>query len=89
MSYAIEWRSGARLAFSSLSIEVQEVVLDELERLADAGGLLPRRPLPLTIDHDTRVDTSGGANYIFIRAKYDPLRQTLVVVRLGHHLRPT
>ena len=87
MSYAIEWTSGARRAFSDLPIEVQEVILDELDRLADAGDLLPRRPLPLTIDHDTRVDAAAGAHYVFVRAKYEPPRQILVVIRLGHHLR--
>ena len=87
MSYAIEWTSGARLAFSNLPIEVQEIVLDELDHLADAGDLLPHRPLPLTIDHDTRFDTAARAHYVFIRAKYDPARQILVIIRLGHHLR--
>ena len=56
MSYGIDWRSGARQAFSRLDLDAQEVVLDQVEAFAASADVLPNRPLPLTLDHETRRD---------------------------------
>ena len=57
MSYGIDLRSAARQAFERLDLEAQEVVLDQIEAFAASADLLPNRPLPLTLDHETRVET--------------------------------
>lgn len=89
MSYAIEWSNDARREFSSLPFDVQEALLDELDILARAGGDLPGRPLPLTVDTDIRHQTSEGVYYVFIKVEYDPPRRVLAVVRLAHFFRAT
>lgn len=88
MGYALAFSSGARLAFSQLDVELQEDVLDELDRLAAAADALPHRPLPLSALHDLRRDAPGRADYVFLTLEYDPARRTLIVQRLGHHSRP-
>lgn len=54
MSYALAFSSDARQAFGRLESELQEDVLDELDRLAAAADALPNRPLPLSSLHDLR-----------------------------------
>jgi hypothetical protein len=88
VSYGIDWRSGARQAFSRLDLDAQEVVLDQVEAFAASADLLPNRPLPLTLDHETRVETSVADYVIFIRLEYEPRRKMMVVVRLGFHSEP-
>lgn len=87
MSFAIEWHANVRRAFSRFDIPVQEAILDEVERLADGGDLLPNRPLPMAAERDLLVETAGGAHYVFARVEYDAPRRTLVVARLGHFSR--
>ena len=87
MSFAIELSATARQAFLRLDVPVQEAVIDELERLAAGGGLLPGRPLPASTISDPRVDTPDGRYYLFIEVEYDEPGRTLVVNRIGHFLR--
>jgi hypothetical protein len=88
VSYAIAFSSAARQAFERLDIEAQEVVLDEIDAFARSADLLPNRPLPLTLDHATHVETSVARHDIFLRLEYEPRRKTMSVVRFGHHSRP-
>jgi len=88
VSYGIAFSSAARQAFERLDIEAQEVVLDELEAFARAADLLPNRPLPLTLDHATHVETSVARHDMFLRLEYDPRNKLMSVVRFGHHSRP-
>jgi hypothetical protein len=88
VSYGIDWRSGARQAFGRLDLDAQEVVLDQVEAFAASADLLPNRPLPLTLDHETRVETSVAAYDVFLRVEYVPRQRTMVVVRLGFHSQP-
>jgi len=88
VSYAIDWRSGARQAFSQLDLNAQEVVLDQVEAFAESADLLPNRPLPLTLDHETRVETDIASYDVFLRLEYAPRRRVTVVVRLGFHSHP-
>lgn len=87
MSYALAFSSAAREAFKRLDAELQEDVLDELDRLAAAADALPHRPLPLSALHDLRRDTADRADYLFLSLQYDPPQRTLTVRRLGHYRR--
>jgi len=88
VSYALAFTAGARQAFSGLNIELQEKVLDELDRAASVAADLPRRALAFTDVLDIRRDAADQIEYVFLTVEYDPLRQTLTVQRLGYHSRP-
>jgi len=87
VSYAIDWSDDARRAFDALDIEVQEAVLDELDRLAGAATRLPNRPLTLLISHDVRTETTTDFHYIFMDVEYDPPNQMMAIVRLASYSR--
>lgn len=87
MSYAIEWSDDARQAFDVLEIEVQEAVLDELDRLAGAAISLPNRPLTLLISHDVRTETATDFHYVFMDVEYDPPNQMMAIVRMASYSR--
>jgi hypothetical protein len=87
VSYALAFSSGARSAFGRLDVELQEDVLDQLDRAAAAADLLPHRQLALSHVLDLQRDRADGTDYVFLTLRYDPERRTLTVLRLGHHAR--
>jgi hypothetical protein len=88
VSYALAFSQGARHAFAGLDIDLQEAVLDELDRAAASAELLPHRELSLSHVLDLRRDRPDAAHYVFLTIQYDPSNRTLIVQRVGHHTRP-
>lgn len=88
MSYAIAFSSGALDTFRRLDAELQEDVLDDLEGLARAADLLPRRSLALAQQHDLLRERAGTLHYVFLTLEYDPERRVVLVQRLGSYGRP-
>ena len=87
MAYVIGFASGARQAFEQLDIEVQENVLDAVDRLAEAADALPARHLPQDGLHDLRFDAKGRVTYVFLTLMYDVAKKRLIVRRLGFYVR--
>ena len=82
MSAALAFTADARLDFADLEIDLQEAVLDELDRLAE----LPF-PAAATFVADVVQQSRDARHYIFIRLAADPGRGALVILGLHHHRR--
>lgn len=89
MSYGIAFSNAALDAFHRLDPELQEDVLDELDRLAAAADLLTARSLSLAHLFDLTRERTGLAHYVFLTLEYDPQRSVLHVQRLGYYGRPS
>jgi hypothetical protein len=78
MSFAPEFAPDALAQWASLEFEIQEIVLDVLENLA-------QQP-PMTDEHFVDVDHDVGnvRHSIFKRVFVDRLRARVVAVGVGH-----
>lgn len=85
MSYGIAFSNASLDGFCRLDAELQEDVLDELDRLALAADLLPKRSLPLAQLYDLIRERAGIIHYVFLTLEYDPHRSVLQVQRLGYY----
>lgn len=81
MSYALDFAPEARDAWRELDVQLQETVLDELERLASVH--LQAAP---DFVHDITVDDGGAKHYLFFRLAASGTN--LTVLNIGHHARP-
>ena len=82
MSFAPGFAPDGLAQWRALDFELQELVLDEVERLAidPPGG----------VEHvaDVVVDVIGMRHYLFVHVLVDRPRQQVIVVGVGHHARP-
>ncbi len=85
MSYGIAFSNASLDAFRRLDAQLQEEVLDELDRLARAADALPNRSLAATHLHDLTRERGGTVHYVFLTLAYDPQRHILDVQRLGYY----
>jgi hypothetical protein len=88
VTFGYEFEADSRRDFARLDFEAQESVLDDLDRLAAGGDLLPNRGLPAALEWDLDVTTPSGKYSIFLRVEYDRPRRLLHVIRVGFHLQP-
>ena len=80
MSYSVKYTDKVKHVLRQLDIELQEVVLDEVDRLALAADVLPVRSLPVSQMRDLYRERGGRAHYLFFNRE-------VVVVRVGHFSR--
>ena len=80
MSYALDVSPDAQTVWRALDVEVQEGVLDELDRLAAAPFDLPRGPAV----RDLVVRVGPVRHYVFIQLSVNHARGVLSVYRIGH-----
>ena len=78
MSFTPEFAPDARLQWSALEFDFQEIVLDELERLA-------LRP-PIEGQHIVEAISESSAlrHYVFLRVWIDHKRSKVTVLGVGH-----
>ena len=81
MSYALEFAPEAREAWRRLDVALQELVLDELDRLAGMTGITADDRV-----HDLVVDSAEATHYLFLRLTV--AGANLVVTNIGHFARP-
>jgi len=84
MSFTPDFVPDAKSQWRELDVELQEIVLDELEKLAsnpppDVGGL---------IEHDFAHDRGGIRHYIFLRMVIDRRARTLRVIGIVQLTKP-
>jgi hypothetical protein len=81
MSYALAFTADARYDFALLPIPLQELVLDELDRVASL-------PAPAgTFVCDIAADTTGVRDYVFIHLALDRPNHALLILGIHHHAR--
>jgi hypothetical protein len=83
MTYALAFAPEARVAWRALPVELQEVVLDELDRLAADPLSLPRGATVRDIIHQS----AGTRHYVFLQVSVSHARQTLDLYTAGYHAR--
>jgi mRNA-degrading endonuclease RelE of RelBE toxin-antitoxin system len=83
MSYALDFAPEARAAWLRLDVAVQELVLDELDRLAERPLSLPRGASVHDIIHEAR----GTRVYVFVQLYPDHAKLTLHVYSIGSYTR--
>ena len=79
MSYALELVADARRALASLEVDVQEVVFDALDRVADEADRLP--PDEVRVQH-VIVRLGREATYVRVHYEVDRVRRLVMVQRL-------
>jgi hypothetical protein len=80
MSYALDFAPEAQRAWRDLDVQLQEVVLDELDRLAQTP-----RPSSSDFVHDLTVETASAKHYLFFRLTASGTN--LTVLNIGHFAR--
>ena len=80
MSYALDVAPDAHTAWRGLDVDVQEAVLDELDRIAATPFSLPRGPAV----RDLVVSVGPVRHYVFIQVSVNHARAVVSVYRIGH-----
>ena len=84
MSFAPAFAPDAESEWRALDFELQELVLDEVDRLAGNPPPTPRG----TILHDLVHDEAGVRHYVFLRLVVDRSGGTITVIGVVHYARP-
>jgi DNA-binding response OmpR family regulator len=84
MSFGPEFAPDAKSQWLELDPVLQELVLDEIERLIQRPSALPRREFY----HDLVHEDQNGKHNIFLRIHVDRTRKKLTVAGVVHHLQP-
>ncbi len=82
MSFTPRFAPDAESQWHELDFELQELVLDEMERLAAN----PPRTIRGFARHDFMLDRPGERHYVFLRLAIDRVRQIMRVIGLYHHI---
>jgi hypothetical protein len=83
MSYALAFTADSRVDFRELDVQLQELALDELDRIAEAATPLPQG----TFTRDLVHEASAGRHYLFMRLAVDEAKNSILVLGLAHYLR--
>jgi mRNA-degrading endonuclease RelE of RelBE toxin-antitoxin system len=81
MSYALDFAPEARRAWRDLDVNLQELALDELDRLAQTCP-----SIAADLVHDVSVELQGAKHYLFFRLTASGTN--LTVLNVGHYARP-
>lgn len=82
MSYALVLTDQFLASFSQLDVRVQEVILDDLERLAEEAGRSADRTRRRTEAHWHRGSVEGARFDLVTALAFDAGTRTIVAVRL-------
>ena len=88
MSYALELNDKAQRGLAALPPELQEEVLDELDRLAAHPDLLVFRGTSPDAIHDVVQQVGGSRFYVFITAQRDDAAGVVWASSIGHAVLP-
>jgi len=81
MSYALAFTADARYDLGELDFNLQELVLDELDRVAASQTLTTGNTFVRDIVHEL----PGIRHYLFLHLAVDLPRSTLVILGIHHH----
>lgn len=84
MSYGLDFAPDAESQWRDLPPEVQESVLDELDRLADN----PPPPPTAEVVRDFVYAAGGTDHYVFLRCVIDRRRRNIVLTGVVTYTRP-
>ena len=88
MSYVPRLTAKVRRGLAALGPDLQELVLDEIERLvAEPGGLTFRGTGDSAV-HDFIRSTGNSVDYVFVTVRLDEATQVLQIESVGHYARP-
>lgn len=82
MSYALAFTADARYDFALIPIPLQELVLDELDRIA-AGSSFPNG----TFVREVVRDVQKIRDYVFIHLALDRPENSLLILGMHHYIR--
>lgn len=82
MSFVPEFAPDARSQWRELEPALQELVLDEIERLVASASTTRRREFY----HDLRHERQGTTDYVFLRIHVDRVRRVLTVAGVVHYV---
>ena len=85
MSFVPEFAPDTKSQWRELDPELQELVLDGMERLAHH----PPPPTTSVIYHDLYHENEGVKHYIFLRATVDRQRGRITIVGIVHVENPS
>jgi hypothetical protein len=88
MSYVLAFTPEAHLGFRQLDPNLQEDVLDELDRLAADPSLLPPRRVNDIVYFDVVRDRAKIRHFVFVTIGVSHARQLLEIVRIGAFQKP-
>lgn len=83
MSYALAFTADSRYDFAQLPVPLQELALDELDRVADSDP-----PRSGTFVRDLMQDSVGQRDYLFLHLAVDRSQSAILVLGVHHHVRP-
>ena len=84
MSYAVDVPPDVMPQLLACDIDVQEVILDEIDSLADAAEALPPRPVPLSYTHEKQWTNAGGTHGVYLWVIYDPLQRIIQIGEISY-----
>ena len=89
MSYAPVFVPEARAAWAQLDVWLQELVLDEVERVAaDPHRMRQLSNLP-GFTREVVEQQAGTTHYVFLVVDVDHVARQLIIQQVGHVQRPT
>jgi hypothetical protein len=83
MNYGLAFTNEAHAGLRQLESNLQEDVLDEMERLAADSKLLPPRRANDVVYVTVAHDLGGTRHYAFVTIRVSHARRVLQVVRIG------
>jgi hypothetical protein len=87
VSYKPVFSADARTAWRSLELALQEIILDEIDRLAEHTDRLAFRGTNDAAVCDFKTNIGTSVHYIFITAKLEEESNTLQILTIGHYAR--
>ena len=84
MSFVPVFAPDARSQWRELPIVLQELVLDDMERLAES----PPPPPAFEVFHDVFQEIGQISHYVFLRSIIDHSRRTVTVIGVAHVRKP-
>lgn len=84
MSFVAGFAPDAKSQWRALDVELQELVLDELDRLAANPPTTPRT----VILSDLVQNKAGIRDYVFLRCTIDRAAEQISVIGIVQHSRP-
>lgn len=82
MSFTPEFTADAQSQWQALDFDLQELVLDELERV------LAKPPRAPSFIADFVSERAGMRRYVFLELEVDHRRRTVRLISVGLHARP-
>jgi hypothetical protein len=84
MSYVLDFGLDAQTEWRALDVAVQEVVLDEFDRLTADPSIVPAGRHV----HDFVYEAGGTRHYLFFEVRVNESRRTVSILSVGHFAEP-